>query len=147
MNHESFMNEAINEAKKGLNKGGIPIGCVLVKDNKIIARGHNQRMQKKSPILHAEMDCINNAGVLREKDYKKCTIYSTLSPCSMCTGTILLYKIPTIVIGENKNFKGPESYSKKHGVKIINLDSDECKNMMKDFIKHNKKIWNGDIGE
>ncbi|MFA5333609.1 MAG: nucleoside deaminase [Candidatus Nanoarchaeia archaeon] len=146
MNHEFFMNEAIKEAKKGLGEGGIPIGSVLVKDNKIIGRGHNKRIQNNSVILHAEMDCLNNAGRLSAKDYSKCIIYSTLSPCEMCTGAILLYKIPVIVIGENATFKGPEEYSISKGVKIINLDNSECKELMKEFIKNNPKIWNEDIG-
>ncbi|MDD4353665.1 MAG: nucleoside deaminase [Candidatus Nanoarchaeia archaeon] len=146
MNHEFFMNEAIKEAKKGLKEGGIPIGSVLVKDGKIIGKGHNQRVQKKSAILHAEMDCLENAGRLTSKDYSKCTIYSTLSPCEMCTGAIILYKIPLIVIGENVTFKGPESYSKSKGVKIINLESKECKDLMAKFIKEKPKLWNEDIG-
>jgi len=141
------MKEAIKEARKGLREGGIPIGSVLVKDGKIIGRGHNRRVQKGSAILHAEMDCLENAGRLKAKDYEKCVIYSTLSPCDMCTGAILLYNIPVVVIGENKTFKGPESYSRKHGVKLINLDLSECQKMMKDFIAVKPKLWNEDIGE
>ena len=140
------MPEAINEARKGLKEGGIPIGAVLVKGGKIIGRGHNRRVQKKSAILHAEMDCLENAGRLKAADYRKCVIYSTLSPCAMCTGAILLYKIPTVVIGENKTFKGPESYSKKF-VTLINLDLPECKQMMADFIAARPELWNEDIGE
>jgi cytosine/creatinine deaminase len=147
MDHLKFMKLAIEEAKKGLKEGGIPIGAVLVIDEKIVGRGHNKRVQKGSAILHAEMDCLENAGRLKLQDYKKAVIYSTLSPCEMCTGTILLYKIPTIVIGENQTFMGPERYSKKQGTKIINLDLDECKQMMKDFISKNPKLWNEDIGE
>ncbi|MCX5749369.1 MAG: nucleoside deaminase [Candidatus Saganbacteria bacterium] len=145
--HQFFMKEAVKEAIKGLKRGGIPIGSVLVKDGKILGRGHNRRVQKKSAILHAEMDCLENAGRLKAKDYKQCTIYSTLSPCDMCAGAILLYKIPIIVIGENKTFKGPESYSKKRGVKIINLDDVECRKMMSDFIKKKSDLWNEDIGD
>ncbi|HPS20399.1 MAG TPA: nucleoside deaminase [Candidatus Omnitrophota bacterium] len=145
--HIKFMNEAIKEAKKGLRQGGIPIGAVLVKGGKIIGRGHNRRVQKKSAILHAEMDCLENAGRLKASDYKKCVIYSTLSPCDMCTGAILLYKIPTVVIGENKTFKGPEGYSKKRGVKFINLNMAECKSMMESFIRENPRLWYEDIGE
>ena len=141
------MKEAIKEARKSLQAGGIPIGSVLVKGGKIIGRGHNKRVQKGSAILHAEMDCLENAGRLRLKDYRKCIIYSTLSPCDMCTGAVLLYKIPTVVIGENETFKGPESYSKKSGTKIINLDMKECKEMMRDFIKEKPGIWSEDIGE
>jgi len=144
--HQKFMLEAIKEAKKGLKTGGIPIGSVLVKNGKVIGRGHNRRVQKKSAILHAEMDCLENAGRLMAKDYAQCTIYSTLSPCDMCTGAILLYKIPTVVIGENATFKGPESYSKKRGVEFINLDMPECKKLMNDFISAKPKLWNEDIG-
>ena len=144
--HLKFMKEALKEARKGLREGGIPIGAVLVKGGRIIGRGHNRRVQKKSAILHAEMDCLENAGRLAAKDYKKCVIYSTLSPCDMCTGAILLYKIPTVVIGENETFKGPESYSKKKGVKLINLNSRECKKLMKDFIAAKPALWNEDIG-
>ncbi len=104
-----FMKEAIREARKGLREGGIPIGSVLVKAGNIIGRGHNRRVQKGSAILHAEMDCLENAGRLKAKDYEACVLYSTLSPCAMCTGAILLYKIPVVVIGENRTFKGPEA--------------------------------------
>jgi cytosine deaminase len=114
---------------------------------KIIGRGYNRRVQKKSAILHAEMDCLNNAGRLKASDYGKCIIYSTLSPCDMCTGAILLYKIPTVVIGENSTFKGPESYSRKRGVKIINLNMKECKEMMRNFIEKRPNLWNEDIGK
>lgn len=145
-NHEKFIKAAIKEARKGLKEGGIPIGAVLVRGGKIIGRGHNRRVQKKSAILHAEMDCLENAGRLKAADYKECVIYSTLSPCSMCTGAILLYKIPTAVIGENSTFKGPESYSKKF-LKLINLDLPECKKLMADFIKARPGLWNEDIGK
>ena len=144
--HEKFMQAAIEEARKGLSEGGIPIGSVLVKDAEIIGRGHNRRVQKKSAILHAEMDCLENAGRLKAADYKKCVIYSTLSPCDVCTGTILLYKIPVVVIGENKTFKGPEDYSQSRGVKLINLESEECKQLMRDFIQARPELWNEDIG-
>lgn len=140
------MREAIREAQKGLAEGGIPIGAVLVKDGVIIARGHNRRMQKSSAILHAEMDCLENAGRLKSADYKKCAIYSTLSPCDMCMGAILLYKIPKVVIGENKTFKGPENYARRRGVKIINLDSADCKQLMRQFVKNKPGLWNEDIG-
>ncbi|MFA4992440.1 MAG: nucleoside deaminase [Candidatus Omnitrophota bacterium] len=143
---EKFMQEAIKEAKKSLAERGIPIGAVLVKDSLIIARGHNRRIQKSSAILHAEMDCLENAGRLKSADYKKCVMYSTLSPCDMCMGAILLYKIPKVVIGENKTFKGPENYAKRRGAKIVNLDSADCKQLMRQFIKNNPRIWNEDIG-
>jgi len=145
--HGCFMQEAVREARKGLREGGIPIGSVLVKDGKIIGRGHNRRVQKGSAILHAEMDCLENAGRLKSKDYEACVIYSTLSPCAMCTGAILLYKIPVVVIGENQTFKGPEAYARKHGVKLINLDLKECKDLMTDFIAAKPKLWDEDIGE
>ncbi len=141
------MKEAIKEARKGSREGGIPIGSVLVKDGRIIGRGHNRRVQKGSAILHAEMDCLENAGRLKAEDYEKCVIYSTLSPCDMCTGAILLYKIPVVVIGENKTFKGPEAYTRKRGVKLVNLDLPECKKMMEGFIAAKPKLWNEDIGE
>ena len=145
--HIKFMEEAIKEAKQGLKEGGIPIGSVLVKGDKVIGRGHNRRVQKFSAILHAEMDCLENAGRLKPEDYAKCTIYSTLSPCDMCTGAILLYKIPVVVIGENATFKGPEKYSKKRGVKIVNLAMSECKKMMTDFIRAKPLLWDEDIGK
>jgi len=141
------MREAVIEARKGLMEGGIPIGSVLVKNGKIIGRGHNKREQRGSVILHAEMDCLENAGRLKAKDYRKCVIYSTLSPCEMCTGAILLYKIPVVVIGENSTFKGPEGYSRKRGVKLINLDDRECRELMKRFIIDKPRLWDEDIGK
>ncbi len=143
----SFMKEAIKEAKLGLKEGGIPIGAVLVKEGKIISRGHNKRIQKGSAILHAEMDCLEDAGRMSAKDYRRCTLYSTLSPCPMCSGAIVLYRIPKVVIGENKTFMGAEKYISGEGVRITNLDLDECKNMLEDFISRNPKLWNEDIGE
>ena len=145
-NYHKFMLEALREAGKGLKEGGIPIGAVLVKDGKIIGRGYNLRVQKKSAILHAEMDCLENAGRLRAKDYTKCVIYSTLSPCPMCSGAIVLYKIPVVVIGENKTFKGPERYLCKQRVKVVNLDLPECKTLMREFIARHPALWNEDIG-
>ncbi|MFH0985212.1 MAG: nucleoside deaminase [Candidatus Omnitrophota bacterium] len=144
--HEKFMQAALEEARQGLAEGGIPIGAVLVKDGKILGKGHNRRVQKKSAVLHAEMDCLENAGRLKASDYQQCTIYSTLSPCDMCTGAILLYKIPTVVIGENETFQGPEAYAQSRGVKLINLESSECKQLMKDFIRERPELWNEDIG-
>lgn len=145
--HRGFMSEAFKEAKKSLKEGGIPVGAVLVKDDIIISRGHNRRAQKRSAILHAELDCLENAGRLKADDYRVCTLYSTLSPCDMCAGSIILYKIPIVVIGENKTFKGPEAYLKRQGIKLINLNMSECKNMMKDFISKKPKLWNEDIGK
>ena len=144
--HIKFMKEALKEARKGLKEGGIPIGAVLVRGGKVIGRGHNRRVQKKSAILHAEMDCLENAGRMKASAYAECAIYSTLSPCPMCTGAILLYKIPTVVIGENRTFKGPESYSRKF-VKLLNLDLPECRALMADFIAEKPGLWNEDFGE
>jgi cytosine deaminase len=143
--HLKFMKEAVKEARKGLKEGGIPIGSVLVRGGKIIGRGHNRRVQKRSAILHAEMDCLENAGRLKASDYADCVIYSTLSPCPMCTGAILLYKIPVVVIGENRTFKGPEAYSRKF-VKLINLDLPECRALMSGFIAAKPELWYEDIG-
>jgi cytosine deaminase len=140
-----FMKAAVAEARRGLREGGIPIGAVLVKGGRIIGRGRNRRVQKKSAILHAEMDCLENAGRLRARDYRRCTIYSTLSPCAMCTGAILLYRIPRLVIGENRTFKGPESYSRRR-LKLVDLDLPECREMMADFIRRRPGLWDEDIG-
>ncbi len=144
---DHFLQTAIDEAQKGLSEGGIPIGSVLVIDNKIIGHGHNRRVQKGSAILHAEMDCFENAGRLTAKDYQRATLYSTLSPCDMCSGTALLYKIPKIVIGENKTFKGPEEYVRSRGVELIILNDSTCIKLMEDFISSNPKLWSEDIGE
>ncbi len=143
---DKFLQAAIEEAKKGLKEGGIPIGSVLVIDNRIIGRGHNRRVQNDSAILHAEMDCFENAGRLKIADYKKATLYSTLSPCDMCSGTVLLYKIPKIVIGENKTFQGPEDYLRSRGVEIEILNNPECIKLMEDFIQEKPELWNEDIG-
>ena len=144
---DKFLEAAIDEAKIGLEEGGIPIGSVLVIDNKIVGRGHNRRVQKGSAILHAEMDCFENAGRLKAGDYQKATLYSTLSPCDMCSGTSLLYKIPKIVIGENKTFQGPEDYLRSRGVELKVLNNPECIKLMEDFIKAKPKLWNEDIGK
>ena len=141
-----FLLEAINEAKKGLNEGGIPIGAVLVLDGKIIGKGHNRRVQNSSAMLHAEMDCLENAGRLSANDYKKAILYSTLSPCDMCSGAVLLYGIKRVVIGENKTFKGPEEYVRLRGVTLDIVDNQECIDMMKVFIKQSPILWNEDIG-
>jgi len=144
---DKFLEVAIEEAIKGFEEGGIPIGSVLVIDNKIVGRGHNQRIQNGSAILHAEMDCLENAGRLTANDYKKATLYSTLSPCDMCSGTALLYKIPKIVIGENKTFQGPEDYLRSRGVELVILNNPECIKLMEDFINAKPELWNEDIGE
>lgn len=143
---DEFLAAAIEEAKIGLKEGGIPIGSVLVIDNKIVGRGHNRRVQKGSCVLHAEMDCLENAGRLKASDYLRATIYSTLSPCDMCSGAIFLYGIPEVIVGENKTFKGPEDYLRSRGVKIEIADNDECKKLMENFIKNNPELWNEDIG-
>ena len=144
---DEFMQAAIEEAKQGLAEGGIPIGSVLVIDGKIVGRGHNRRVQQGSAILHAEMDCIENAGRLTAKDYQRAVLYSTLSPCDMCSGTALLYKIPKIVIGENKTFQGPEDYVRSRGVEVVILNNAECIKLMEDFIAARPELWNEDIGE
>jgi cytosine deaminase len=141
-----YLKEAITEAKKGLNEGGIPIGAVIVYDGKILGRGHNKRIQKASVVLHGEMDAFENAGRQPASVYKNCTLYTTLSPCPMCTGAILLYGIPKVVIGENKTFLGSEDLLKENGVEVIVINNDECIEMMKDFIKNNTELWNEDIG-
>jgi len=143
---DSYLAAAIAEARQGLADGGIPIGSVLVIDGQIVGRGHNRRVQKGSAILHAEMDAIENAGRLKAADYGRATLYSTLSPCDMCAGTALLYKIPRIVIGENRTFRGPEGYLRARGVELTILDSAECKQMMADFIAAHPELWNEDIG-
>jgi cytosine deaminase len=144
---DRFLKAAIEEAKKGLSEGGIPIGAVLVIDGEIVGRGHNRRVQNGSVVLHAEMDCLENAGRMSVNRYKKATLYSTLSPCSMCSGAALLYKIPRIVIGENRTFKGPEEYVRSQGVKVDVLDDPECYELMQNFIKDFPQLWNEDIGE
>lgn len=143
---DEFLKAAYDEARTGLSEGGIPIGSVLVIDGKIRGRGHNRRVQKGSAILHAEMDCLENAGRLTAKDYQKAILYSTLSPCDMCSGTALLYKIPRIVIGENQTFRGPEDYVRSRGVKLEIVQSPECIILMKEFIKAKPQLWNEDIG-
>lgn len=144
---DPFLQAAIAEARQGLAEGGIPIGSVLVLDGRIIGRGHNQRVQKGSVIHHAEMNCLENAGRLKASAYKRCTIYSTLSPCPMCSGAILLYGIPRVVVGENTTFQGPEDYVRSQGVAIEVLQEAECIQLMRDFIARNPALWKEDIGE
>jgi creatinine deaminase len=144
---DKFMQAAIDEAKAGLSQGGIPIGSVLVHDGKIIGRGHNKRVQTGSPTLHGEMDALENAGRQPASVYRQSIIYTTLSPCSMCTGAILLYGIPKVVIGENQSFMGEEALLKSKGVEIHMIDSDECKQMMNHFMADKPELWNEDIGE
>ena len=140
-----YIKEAIIEAKKSLKEGGIPIGAVLVENGHIIGKGHNRLLQNSSTILHAEMDCIENAGRLKGAEYKKCTLYTTLSPCEMCSGTIILYKIPRVVMGENETLKGPEDYLIMNGVELLNLDLYECKDLIGNYIIKNPDIWDAEI--
>lgn len=146
-NMDPFMEAALEEARKGLAEGGIPIGSVLVIDGRIVGQGHNRRVQEGSAILHAEMDCLENAGRLKPGDYRRAVLYSTLSPCEMCSGAILLYGIPKVVVGEHETFQGPEEYLVSKGVELIILDDEVCIRLMKDFITGNRTLWNEDIGE
>jgi len=143
---DAFLSTAIEEAKKGLAEGGIPIGSILVIDDRIVGRGHNRRVQKGSTVLHAEMDCLENAGRLPASDYRRATLYSTLSPCDMCSGAVLLYGIPKLIVGENRTFRGPEEYVRSRGVEVVIVDNKECIELMAAFIKTNPVLWNEDIG-
>jgi cytosine/creatinine deaminase len=144
---DTFLEAAIAEARAGLAEGGIPIGSVLAIDGQIVGRGHNRRVQNGSAILHAEMDCLENAGRLKPRDYRRATLYSTLSPCDMCSGTALLYGIPHIVIGENRTFRGPEDYVRSRGAELTIVDNAECVELMRTFIAAHPELWNEDIGE
>ncbi len=144
---DRFLDAAIAEAEKGRADGGIPIGSVLVIGDEIAGRGHNQRIQRGSVVLHAEMDCLENAGRLSASVYRNATIYSTLSPCSMCTGAILLYGIPQVVVGENRTFQGPQHLLEQAGIDVKVLDDPRCISMMTSFIAENPELWNEDIGE
>jgi len=139
---------ALSEAKDGLAEGGIPIGaCLVAADGRILGRGHNMRVQKGSPIIHGEMSALENAGRLRAEDYKGATMYTTLSPCDMCTGACILYKVKRVVIGENKTFLGGEKYLQERGIEVVVLNSNECQALMRDFITAHPEEWNEDIGE
>lgn len=142
---DEFMQAALAEARKGLAEGGIPIGSALVKDGKLVATGRNKRVQQQNPILHGEMDCLNNAG--RIGGYRNTVIYSTLMPCYMCAGTIVQFKIPKVVVGESRTFPGARKFMEEHGVEVIDLDLPECVAMMAGFIKAKPELWNEDIGE
>lgn len=144
---DPFMQAAIDEAQAGFDEGGIPIGSVIVRDGLILGRGHNRRMQEGNPVLHGEMDALQNAGRLPAHIYRECTLYTTLSPCQMCSGAILLYGIPRVVIGENKTFMGEEELLKSRGVDLTVLDDPTCVKLMADFIKAYPEAWNEDIGE
>ena len=143
---DAFLHAAIEEARLGLAEGGIPIGSVLVIDGRIVGRGHNRRVQKGSAILHAEMDCLEAAGRLRAVDYRRATLYSTLSPCDMCSGATLLYGIPRVVIGEHRTFRGPEDYLRSRGVELTIVDDARCVALMQDFIAARPELWHEDIG-
>ncbi len=142
---DKFMKMAINEALFGQSEGGVPIGSVLIKDGKLIAKGHNKRVQEKNPILHGEMDCLLNAG--RVGSYKNTIIYSTLMPCYMCAGAIVQFKIPKVIVGESQTFSGAREFMESHGVEVIDLNLPECIDMMDNFIKRNSALWSEDIGE
>tara|TARA_R110002074_G_scaffold32995_2_gene91910 strand:- start:1154 stop:1594 length:441 start_codon:yes stop_codon:yes gene_type:complete len=144
--HNEFLKIAINEAKKGLQEGGIPIGSVLVHNGKILGQGHNKRVQDGSVVLHGEMGALENAGRLPALVYKESVIYTTLSPCQMCTGAILLYGIPKVVIGENKTFLGAEEHLRANGVEVVVLNDQSCISMMTEFIENRPELWNEDIG-
>lgn len=143
---DEFLRAALEEARLGLAEGGIPIGAVLVIGGRIVGRGHNRRVQRGSSILHAEMDCLENAGRLHARDYQHATLYSTLSPCDMCSGAALLYKIPRIVIGEDRTFQGPETYLRQRGVELVVVNDEACIRLMRDFIASRPELWNEDIG-
>ena len=140
-----FMNEAIKEAKKSLSEGGIPIGAVIVENNQIISRGHNKLIQNNSAILHGEMDAIENAGRLKGTDYKKSTIYTTLSPCPMCSGAVILYNIPRVVIGEDSTLKGGDNLLKANGVEVVNLNLPEARELLEKYIEKNPELWREEL--
>ena len=142
---DEFLKAAIAEARKGLSEGGIPIGSVLIKDNKIIGIGHNKRVQDNDPVTHAEIDCLRNAG--RIGNYRDTVLYSTLMPCYLCAGAVVQFGIKKVIAGESKTFPGAKEFMESHGVEVIDINSEECVQMMKDFIEKNPKLWNEDIGE
>ncbi|WP_420151730.1 nucleoside deaminase [Spirosoma sp.] len=142
---DEFMQEAINQARKSLSEGGIPIGSALIKNGQLVASGHNKRVQENNPILHGEMDCLNNAG--RVGSFRDTVIYSTLMPCYMCAGTIVQFKIPKVIVGESRTFPGAREFMEQHGVEVVDLDLPECVEMMNQFIAAKPEVWNEDIGE
>ncbi len=144
---DPFLAAAVAEARAGLAEGGIPIGSVLVVGGEIVGRGHNRRVQDGSVIKHAEMDCLENAGRRSATDYRRATLYSTLSPCDMCSGAVLLYGIPRVVVGEHRTFRGPEDYVRSRGVDVTVVDDPECVELMRAFIAAHPELWNEDIGE
>ncbi len=140
-----FMGEAIKEAEKSLDEGGIPIGAVLIRDGKVISRGHNRLIQDDSVVLHAEMDAIENAGRLNYEDYRKCTLYTTLSPCPMCSGAVILYNIPRVVIGENTTLMGAEDFLRCNDVEVVVLDDERCRDLFLKFTSDNCEIWDEEL--
>ena len=142
---DPFMQEAIEEARKGRSEGGIPIGSVLVRNNVILGRGHNRRVQEGDPIIHAEIDCLRNAG--RIGTYRDAVLYSTLMPCYLCAGAAVQFGIKKVIAGESRNFAGARAFMEEHGIEVIDLDLDECVTMMQEFIAQNPRLWNEDIGE
>jgi cytosine deaminase len=143
---DELLEAAIEEARAGLAEGGIPIGAALAIDGEIVGRGHNRRIQRGSPVLHAEMDCLENAGRLPAASYRRAVLCSTLSPCDMCSGAILLYGIPKVIVGENRSFRGPEDYLRSRGVELDIVDSEKCRRLMLDFVAANPALWDEDIG-
>ncbi len=144
---DKFLEAALAEARQSVAEGGLPIGSVLVIDGEIVGRGHNRRIQRGSPILHAEMDCLENAGRLDANRYRRATLYSTLSPCDMCSGAILLYRIPRVVIGEHQTFRGPEAYVESRGVDVQVVNDPDCVRLMTEFLRQHPRLWKEDIGE
>jgi cytosine/creatinine deaminase len=145
--HDEFMLAAIEEAEKGLAEGGIPIGSVIVHEGRVIGRGHNRRIQQASATLHGEMDALENAGRLPARVYRESVLYTTLSPCAMCSGAILLYRIPHVIVGENRTFMGEEELLRSRGVRIDVVDDERCIALMEQFIRELPELWNEDIGE
>jgi cytosine deaminase len=143
---DESMRAALDEARQGLEEGGIPIGSVLVRHGRILGRGHNRRVQGGSVVLHAEMDALERAGRQPAEVYRECTLYTTLSPCSMCTGAILLYGIPKVVVGENRTFMGEEELLRSRGVSVEVLQDPDCERLLADFIRNHPALWNEDIG-
>jgi cytosine/creatinine deaminase len=143
--NDTYLTEAISEAKKGLTEGGIPIGSILVKNGKITGKGHNKRVQEDNPMFHAEIDCLVNAG--RVGSYKDTVLYSTLMPCYLCAGAVVQFGIPKVIVGESKTFPGAAEFMRAHGVEVIDLNDPECIGMMTEFIEKNPVLWNEDIGE
>jgi cytosine/creatinine deaminase len=144
---DPFLKAALNEARKGRQEGGIPIGSVLIYQGAIIGRGHNRRVQKGSPILHAEMDALENAGRQSTTVYRESSLYTTLSPCAMCSGAIVLYQIPRVVVGENHSFMGEEAWLRSRGITVEVVQDEDCIAVMKEFIQAHPELWNEDIGK